>query len=159
MDKTLHTSNAGGSGLIPSWGTKKPHAVWPKKKCTLNYYSCDWFTQRWFSTQTWSSPSGWSLCCLSNLVLTYLLLLLNSNLPLHSAYLVFKFCCLWQLMFWEHSSDDALIPEFPLTAIVTYSYLFDFGSFLTYLLNVLKLFFLNFFMESKIFAVRSRILL
>ena len=24
--------NAGGPGLIPGWGTKIPHAVWPKKK-------------------------------------------------------------------------------------------------------------------------------
>ena len=44
-------------------------------------------------------------------------------------------------MFWKHSSDDALIPGFPLTAVVTYSYLFDFGPFPTYLLSVLKLFF------------------
>ena len=26
----LHASNAGGSGLIPVWGIKIPHAMWPK---------------------------------------------------------------------------------------------------------------------------------
>ena len=29
--KTL-PSNAGGAGLIPSWGAKIPHAWWPKTK-------------------------------------------------------------------------------------------------------------------------------
>ena len=28
--KTL-PSNAGGVGLIPGWGAKIPHALWPKK--------------------------------------------------------------------------------------------------------------------------------
>ena len=27
----LHHSNAGGTGLIPSQGTKIPHATWPEK--------------------------------------------------------------------------------------------------------------------------------
>ena len=26
----LHASNAGGDGLIPGWGIKIPHAMWPK---------------------------------------------------------------------------------------------------------------------------------
>ena len=28
----LHASNAGGTGLIPVWGTKVPHAVWHSQK-------------------------------------------------------------------------------------------------------------------------------
>ena len=31
----LRASTAGGTGLIPGWGTKIPHAVWPKKKKSL----------------------------------------------------------------------------------------------------------------------------
>ena len=32
----LHTSNAGGVGLIPGQGTKNPFAVQPKKKKKMN---------------------------------------------------------------------------------------------------------------------------
>ena len=28
----LCASNAGGTGLIPDWGTKTPRAAWPKEK-------------------------------------------------------------------------------------------------------------------------------
>ena len=35
----LHTSNVGGAGSIPGWGTKIPYAMWCSQKIKINLLS------------------------------------------------------------------------------------------------------------------------
>ena len=44
MVKTL-PSNAGGVGLLPGWGAKIPHALWPKKQNIKQKQYCNKFSR------------------------------------------------------------------------------------------------------------------
>ena len=61
-------SNAGGAGLIPSWGAKVPHALWPKNQNIKQKQYCNKFKKdlkngpHQTKTKTKTKPCCFSYC-------------------------------------------------------------------------------------------------